>query len=209
MYCLDAARSRPSRYCKAGRRMKPLHVIAAALAATSLWVVAAESVGKLPSPWSITGDRVSSYQAGIDNLETVSGKGAKFLRYTQGDDKSYAALVQAISAQRYLGQRVRFRAKIKTRNVSNWAGLWMQVQATQRPNAAFYNSSDQPIKGSTNWQLRSVTLDVPQDAVSIAFGVINSGNGQVWIDELSFEVVGKDVPVDVMPAAGLPEQPTL
>jgi hypothetical protein len=189
--------------------MKPLHVIAAALAATSFWVAAAEMVGKLPPPWLISGDSIGSYQAGIDNVDTVSGRGAKFLRYAQGDDKSFASLTQTISAQRYLGQRVRFRAKVKTRGVSNWAGLWMQVQASRRPNAAFYNSSDQPIKGSTDWQLRSVTLDVPEDGTSIAFGVIDSGSGQVWIDELSFEVVGKDVPVDTMPPAHLPEQPTL
>lgn len=189
--------------------MKPLHVIAAALAATSLWVVAAESVGKLPPPWFVTGDRVSSYQAGIDNVETVSGKGAKFLRYVQGDDTSFAALAQMISAQRYAGQRVRFRAQIKTRDVSKWAGLWMNVQSSQRTNAAFYNSSDRPIKGNSNWQVRSVTLDVPQDATTITFGVINSGVGQVWIDELSFDVVGSDVPVDAMPAASLPERPTL
>ena len=189
--------------------MKPLHVMAAAVAATSLWVVAAESVGKLPPPWFVSGDHASSYQAGIDNVETTSGKGAKFLRYAQGEDKGYASLVQVISAQRYLGQRVRFRAMIKTRNVSNWAGLWMQVQGKQRENAAFYNSGDRPIKGTTGWQARSVTLDVPEDGTTIGFGVINSGSGQVWIDELSFEIVGKDVPVDVMPSSKLPEKPTL
>jgi hypothetical protein len=189
--------------------MKPLHVIAAALAASAVWVTAAESVGKLPAPWFVSGERPSSYQAGIDNVETSSGKGAKFLRYVQGDDKRFASLVQTISAQRYLGQRIRFRAMIKTRDVNDWAGLWMQVQASNRTNAAFYNSSDQPIKGTTRWQLRSVTLDVPADATTIAFGVINAGRGQVWIDELSFEVVDQDVPVDRLPPASLPERPTL
>jgi len=189
--------------------MKLLHVIAAAAAATSLWVVAAESVGKLPPPWFVSGNHATSYQAGIDNVETISGKGAKFLRYAQGEDKGYGSLVQVISAQRYLGQRVRFRAMIKTREVSNWAGLWMQVQAQQRPNAAFYNSQDRPISGTSAWQVRSVTLDVPADGTTISFGVINAGSGQVWIDELSFEVVDKSVPVDVMPPARLPEKPVL
>jgi hypothetical protein len=189
--------------------MKPLHVIVAALAATCLWVAAAESVGKLPPPWFIGGDQATYYEAGIDNVETSSGKGAKFLRYAQGGDKGYASLTQSISAQRYLGQRIRFRAMIKTRDVSNWAGLWMQVQAPKRPNAAFYNSSDQPLRGSTAWQVRSVTLDVPEDASMISFGVITAGSGQVWIDELSFEIVGKDKPVDVMPYSKLPEKPIL
>jgi len=189
--------------------MKPLHVIAAVLAATSLWVAAAESVGKLLPPWFVSGDQGTSYQAGIDNVETISGKGAKFLRYAQGEDKGFGSLVQVISAQRYLGQRVRFRAMIKTRDVNNWAGLWMLVQAQKRPNGALYNSQDKPIKGSTAWQVRSVTLDVPEDGTTISFGVINAGRGQVWIDELSFEVVDKSVPVDVMPPTRLPETPIL
>ncbi len=189
--------------------MKPLHVIVAALAASALWVVAAESVGKLPPPWFVSGDNGTSYQAGIDNVETSSGKGAKFLRYAQGENKGFGSLTQVISAQRYLGQRVRFRAMIKTRDVNQWAGLWMQVQADQRLHGAFYNSSDKPLKGSSGWQARSVTLDVPADGTTIAFGVINAGSGQVWIDELSFEVVGKEVAVDVMPPSKLPEQPTL
>ncbi|NYE63803.1 hypothetical protein FHW58_005037 [Duganella sp. 1224] len=189
--------------------MKPLHVMAAALAATSLWVVAAESVGKLPPPWFVSGDHATSYEGGIDNVETSSGKGAKFLRYVQGEDTGYGSLAQVISAQRYLGQRVRFRAKIKTRNVNKWAGLWMQIRAEQPANGAFYNSFDQPLRGTSPWQMRSVTLDVPADATTISFGVNNAGSGQVWIDELSFEVVGKEVPVDVMSYTRLPEKPAL
>lgn len=188
--------------------MKPHHIIATALAATSLWVVAAESVGKLPAPWFVTGQAPESYQAGVDNVETSSGKGAKFLRYAQGDDKRWGTLMQSISAQRYVGQRVRFQAKVKARDVSIWAGLWMRVDIPGG-TASFYNSQDRPIAGSANWQVRSVTLDVPLDATQISFGVINSGTGQVWIDELSLEVVGREVPVDVMPPRKLPETPSL
>ncbi|WP_332851863.1 transcriptional regulator [Duganella sp. S19_KUP01_CR8] len=190
--------------------MKPMHVIAAALAATSLWVVAAESTGKLPAPWFVTGATPSSYQVGIDSVETTSGKGSKFLRYAQGEDKSWATLAQAVSSQRYLGQRVRFQARVKSRDVSNWAGLWMRVDGQARGSTlAFYNSQDKPITGTSDWQTRSVTLDVPEEATSINFGVINAGTGQVWIDELSFEVVGKDVPVDAQHRSKLPESPTL
>ncbi|GJI93428.1 hypothetical protein RugamoR57_01460 [Duganella caerulea] len=189
--------------------MKPMHVIAAALAATSLWVVAAESTGKLPAPWYVGGGTPSSYQAGIDSVETTSGKGSKFLRYVQGEGKSFTTLSQGVSAQRYLGQRVRFQARVKSRDVSVWAGLWMQVSGPTPAKLAFYNSQDKPITGTTDWQTRSVTLDVPEEATTINFGVINAGTGQVWIDELSFEVVGKDVPVDSFQRNKLPESPTL
>ncbi len=189
--------------------MKPMHVIAAALAATSLWVVAAESTTKLPAPWIVAGQTPSSYQAGIDNVETTSGKGSKFLRYTQGDGKGWGTLMQSVSAQRYQGQRVRFQARVKSRDVTTWAGLWLRIDGQAGHSVAFYNSMDKPIVGSNDWQIRSVTLDVPEDAASVHFGVINAGTGQVWIDELSLDVVGKDVPVDAMLRNKLPESPSL
>lgn len=163
----------------------------------------------MPAPWAIAGQTPSSYQAGIDNVETSSGKGAKFIRYAQGDGKGWGTLMQQFSAERYAGQRLRFQAKVKTREVDGWAGLWMRIDTQGRRSEAFYNSADKPISGTTGWQIRSVTLDVPDDASVISFGVIDAGTGQVWLDELTLEAVGKEVPVDVMERSKMPQAPTL
>jgi len=161
--------------------------------------------------WILSGARAGSYEIGEDTGEGPSKKAARFIRYTGGDASSFGTLMQQISAKNYQGKRVRFQALVKTRDVSNWAGLWMSaLRSGDEYPKAFYNSQDKPITGSTDWQLRSVTLDIPEDAATLNFGVIDAGRGQVWIDELSLEVVGKDVPVDVMPGRYVPaETPTL
>ncbi|MBJ7310448.1 transcriptional regulator [Rugamonas sp. CCM 8940] len=190
--------------------MKPMYIIAAALAATSLWALAENATGTLPSTWMLAGESPAAYQAGIDYTETSSGKGAKFLRHVAGDGKSWGSLTQQIGADNYRGRRVRFQAKVKSRDVDGWAGLWMRADSQSTQGAAFYNSQDKPIKGSVAWQTRSVVLDVPADAESMLFGVINSGSGEVWMDELSLEVVGDDVAVDRMPPrAPLAQRPSL
>ena len=74
---------------------------------------------------------------------------------------------------------------------------------------AFYNSMDKPIKGTSDWQTRSVVLDVPADASAVSFGVIHAGKGQVWIDALSLEPVAPEVAVNVMPKPGLSKTPSL
>jgi hypothetical protein len=187
--------------------MKPHFVLAAAIAATSVLALAA-APEPLPAPWQLAGNDPQKFSAGVDQSDGF--KGAKFLSNKSEEDKAWASLTQAISAQNYVGQRVRFRARIRTRDVGNWAGLWMRVDGVDRPNLAFYNSQDKPIKGSTEWQERSVVLDVPQDARRILFGVIDSGKGTVWIDQLALETVGQDVPVDSMqPARSLSVSPTL
>lgn len=190
--------------------MKPHYVLLAALAATSLFALAKDSSEKLSAPWVLAGETPKQYQIGIDYTESSSGKGAKFLRYAGGDDNGWATLMQMISPENYLGQRVRFRARVKARDVGGWAGLWMRIDRPSEFGAAFYNSQDQPIKGNADWHWRSVVLDVAPDAKALSFGVIENGKGQVWIDELTLEVVGKDVPLSVQRRkAPLPVKPDL
>lgn len=186
--------------------MKPRFVLLAALAASSLAALAA-SPEKLPPEWMVAGPTPSKYAAGIDQADGV--RGAKFIRNASDDAGTWGTLMQMISAQNYQGERVRFRAHIRTEDVSNWAGLWMRVDRNGA-TVAFYNSMDKPIKGSTGWQERSVVLDVPLGATAIAFGVIDAGKGQVWIDKLALEAVSQDVPVDSFAGkAGLPATPSL
>ncbi|MFZ6757753.1 transcriptional regulator [Undibacterium sp. Ji50W] len=190
--------------------MKPGYIILSLLAAASLYAVAAESVEKLAEPWLLAGETPKSYQIGIDRSQTISGKGGKFIRYVSGEGNSWGTLMQMVSADQYRNKRVRFQARIKTKDVDSWAGLWMRVDTSSRNEMPFYNSEDKPITGTTDWQLRSVVLDVPANANSIAFGVIDGGKGQVWLDDLKLEVVGNDVPVDKMKQGRqLPTAPSL
>jgi hypothetical protein len=86
----------------------------------------------------------------------------------------------------------------------------MRVDSADGKPIAFYNTENQPVKGTTGWQERSVVLDVPSNAALIVFGVIGAGTGQVWMEPVTFETVGRDVPVDRMPAqAAIPTAPTL
>jgi hypothetical protein len=187
--------------------MKPHYVLAAAIAATSVLALAA-APEPLAAPWQLAGGNPQKFAAGVDQADGV--KGAKFLSNKSDDGKAWASLTQAISAQNYAGQRVRFRARVRTQDVSEWAGLWMRVDSRSHSGVSFYNSQDKPIKGTTDWQERSVVLDVPQDASAVMFGVIGSGKGTVWIDQLAFETVGQDVPVDSMrPARSLSVSPSL
>lgn len=189
--------------------MKPHYVLAAAIAATSVLALAAASE-PLPKAWFIAGQNPKSYEGGIDQSEGF--KGAKFIRSKTQEDNIWGTLMQYISAQNYRGQRIRFRARIRTDNVIGWAGLWLRVDTPggDPDHIHLYNSEDRPIKGTTGWQERSVVLDVPADARGIGFGVTDYGLGEVWIDQLALEQVGTDVPVDTMQVQNkLPLTPSL
>ncbi len=52
---------------------------------------------------------------------------------------------------------------------------------------------DRPIKGTTGWTKYEIVLDVPAKASILAFGALLSGTGEIWFDNVTFEVVGDAV----------------
>jgi hypothetical protein len=55
------------------------------------------------------------------------------------------------------------------------------------------NMQNRPIRGTVDWQQVALVLDVPQNGVGIAFGVLLQGVGRVWIDNIQFEIVGTSI----------------
>src|SRR5262249_34518206 len=58
---------------------------------------------------------------------------------------------------------------------------------------AFDNMQQRQINGTRNWTEYSVTLPVRSEAKRLFFGVLLSGTGKVWADDLQLLVDGKPV----------------
>ncbi len=86
-----------------------------------------------------------------------------------------------------------------------------------RAALAFDNMKDRPIKGTTEWRKYEVVLDVPEEAEDIFFGFLLHGTGRAWVDDITFDVVGRDVATtdlrlepqinDEGPSPDLPKEP--
>ena len=106
--------------------------------------------------------------------------------------------MQSFIPEDYIGKRVKLTAYIKTENVDGWVGLWMRVDGPAkkgdkyRESLAFDNMNDRKIKGSTSWQKYEIILDVADEAENLAYGVLLSGTGEAWLDDLTFEIVDKN-----------------
>ncbi len=100
--------------------------------------------------------------------------------------------MQTSSADEYLGKRVKMTAYIKSDNVSGWAGMWLRVDSKEtRKSLSFDNMQDRPIKGDNDWTKCEIILDVPEESGTLNFGVLLSGTGKVWFDNIAFVVVDK------------------
>lgn len=142
--------------------------------------------------WFLTGSKPNSYTIGLDKSTYKIGGSSAFLKSIDKKIEGFGTLIQSCSADEYLGKRIKMTAYIKSENISHWAGMWLRVDSKQTKEAlSFDNMQDRPIKGNNDWTLCEIILDVPADSGTLNFGVLLSGTGKVWFDNIKFEVVNK------------------
>ena len=142
--------------------------------------------------WFKAGNKPNSYNVGLDKSTFKTGGSSAFIESIDKKIEGFGTLMQTCSAQGYLGKRIKMTAYIKSENVSDWAGMWLRVDSKlTRKSLSFDNMQNRPIKGNNDWTKCEIILDVPEESGTMSFGVLLSGTGKVWFDDISFEVVDK------------------
>ncbi|MCA9804733.1 MAG: hypothetical protein KC777_22335 [Cyanobacteria bacterium HKST-UBA02] len=150
-----------------------------------------------PKGWFISGANPSEFSAEIDRSTAHSGTQCAHMysNKTLSSASAWGTLMQQMSPDKFLEKRVRMSLWVKTKKVSGWVAPWMRVDGKRRRDMlSFDNMCTRQIKGTTEWTRCDIVLDVPEDSTNIAFGVMLGGKGHVWIDDVSFEKVAKNVP---------------
>jgi len=161
----------------------------------------AEPTEQTPSGWHIAGSVRTAYVAGVDPNVRMSGSPTGYLKSTKRKVDGFGTLMQDIAPDQYAGGRIKVSCYLKTVDVSAWAGLWVRVDRGRDVSPiAFDNMEDRAIRGTTDWTECVVVLDVGERASNIAFGVLLTGTGTVWIDRMRFEKVDDSVAVTSPPA---------
>jgi hypothetical protein len=174
---------------------------------TSLLAQTSAPSGGAPAGWFLAGSKPANYRTGVDQQMLREGLPSAYLVATVPDTGGFGTLMQSIQATQYAGKRVRLRAWVQAKDVTDWAGLWMRVDKGQKA-VGFDNMQQRAIRGTLPWTAYDVVLDVPADATGISFGVLLSGPGEVWLNNVQFEVVGNDVATTGMASgAALPTTP--
>ena len=174
------------------------------LTITSVSILAGDA---LPKDWVKAGSTASDYKMGVDENVTFDGSKSAFIEADSAKSKGFGTLMQNSSVEDYLGERVRLTIYIKTQDVSGWTGGWFRIDGGKKKTLAFDNMNNRPITKSTEWAKYTMVLDVPDNATKMAYGVLLNGNGKVWFDNLSFEVVDENTPVTDLYAIKLQNKP--
>jgi hypothetical protein len=170
-----------------------LFVVAAVL-------VVARSQAEVPRGW-FAPSATKDYEGTVDSKVSRSGKACASIRSISATPKNFGNLMQSFPANDYRSKRVRLTGYVKTLNATG-AQFWLRVDSkgiwSTAKTLAFDNMANRPVVGTADWTKCELVLDVPDDAATINLGCMLFGTGNLWIDDLKFEVVGKDVPVTDM-----------
>ena len=123
--------------------------------------------------WFLSGSHAQNYEAGIDPTTPYQGKSSGYIKSIGEECKGFGTLTQMFKADAYRNKRMRFAAVVKSERVAIWTGLWMRIDGPEDGKAlGFDNMLNRPIQGTTDWQKCEVVLDVPQESVYVAFGIL-------------------------------------
>jgi hypothetical protein len=169
----------------------------------------------LPTGWFKAGDKPNSYDMGIDKGAGQDGTNAATIKSIDKKINGFGTLMQNCTPDKYLGKSIHMTGFIKTKDVSDWSGFWLRIdqKGSDKP-LAFDNmhdgGKDRSIKGTTDWTKYEIVLEVPIKTSNIAFGALLVGTGQIWFDNLAFEVVDNTIPTSeiVKESTKLIKEPT-
>lgn len=164
----------------------------------------------IPKGWFAAGSDPDSYEMGIDPGSGRDGKNAVTIKSIESKIKGFGTLMQESMPEKYLGKRVRMTGWMKTKDVSRWTGFWFRVDDQSSENSTGFDNmkdgkKDRSITGTTEWTKYEIVLDVPLSTANLAYGALLTGTGQIWFDDLQFEIVDKNIPTtgigseDLMP----------
>jgi hypothetical protein len=152
--------------------------------------------------WYLVGSAVEHYSTGTDPNVSRSKQPTVYVKSIIDPATGFGTASKGILAEPYRGKRLRMTAWLKTENVTGWAGIWMRIDGPNRKSLGFDNMQERPLKGTLDWKRYAIVLDVPEESIHVAFGVMLNGNGQIWADDVCFETVSRDVPTTGIPMRG-------
>jgi hypothetical protein len=155
-------------------------------------------LGQMPAGWQMTAaSERAGFGADLTDEQPYQGKTCAVVRgISFAPTPGTATLMQSFDAAAYRGQRVRFRAAVRTDD--SRAQLWLAVEGPDHRPSFFDNMADRPI-ASNRWQVYDIVGEVAADATRIGIGLTVNGDGRAWIDAGAFAALG--------PAADAPPRP--
>jgi C-terminal processing protease CtpA/Prc len=157
----------------------------------------APHTGDVPQGWG--GGPAGTFA--VDGQIVHSGRWALRIDRNEKSPGAFSTVTKMLPID-FAGTRLELHGFLRTQDVSDFAGLWMREDGDSG-SVAFDNMQRRQLKGTTEWTEYSITLPLDKAAKRLFFGVLASGAGRVWADDLRLLVDGQ--PIETAPRIELPK----
>jgi hypothetical protein len=148
--------------------------------------------GKVPPGWTpLALQKDWDILAQLRRRGCHTGTGCVVVQAPTNAPRAFADMMQSFSAVAYRGKFVRLRAWMRVEGVDadDRGQMWLAVARASRLTGFHDNMDDRPVR-SGQWTLCEIMGPVDRDAQFIDFGFMSSGKGRVWVDDVTFQVMG-------------------
>lgn len=98
----------------------------------------------------------------------------------------FGTMLQAIDAGDLKGRRIRLRARVRAElGELGWFKLGLRVDRPKGERRFLDNPNDRRIEGTTGWRTVDLEGEIAADAEQVVVVALLSGQGKVWLDEVS------------------------
>ena len=147
--------------------------------------------------WLMPGEAdLRNYEIYLDRSVKKTGEQSVSLKAHSSESSAPGStiLIQYVRAVSYNNRRVRLTAFVKSEGASR-ANLFVRMDGDGMIVMNEDHMPNRQITGSTDWTEYQIVLDVPSGAQQLVLGIQLTGSGQIWVDDMRFEIVGESVPV--------------
>ncbi|MBK6819489.1 MAG: hypothetical protein IPG85_07755 [Bacteroidetes bacterium] len=142
--------------------------------------------------WGKAGSKPNSYDMGIDKGAGQDGKNCASIKSKDKRIQGFGTLMQNFAPDKYVGKKIRMTGFMKSKDVDKWAGFWLRMNKTD--SKTILDNMYPTCKGNTEWTKYELVLEVPETTKNIAFDALLNGKGQIWFNNINFEIVDNSVP---------------
>ena len=151
----------------------------------------APAMTEMPTGWQMAGSGRTQYLVTMDRTEHVAGHASARLQGKLPSARGYGTLMQSFDAAPWHGKRVRVSAVVRSDDVTRRGDFWVRVQAPDSPpDGPGLTAGGCDLRGTQDWKVCDVLLDVPARGRTIQIGVGIDVPGALWIDDVRREEIG-------------------
>jgi hypothetical protein len=138
---------------------------------------------KFGNGWFLSGNGKEFYEA----IYEPGAEPRVVLKALSDAHGRWVTLMKNVSSGPYAGKKIRVRLGVKTAGLTGRGEMWARAQAPHSPEDA--PSTSTKLDAASEMKTYEVTIDVPDNARVVEYGVGIAGDGEAWVGKDAIDVV--------------------